>query len=232
VRVEWLARDLFVDGLGVGLDAPGVVIGLLALAVSIEALRTWRHAAWRGWRMAALLLAPYLAWIALGQNLRDQPRHALPLVAALVGCAGLAAARSAWALRLGVGLALAMSVRTALDAHARRSIPPPGQQLVDLARAQPAPGRLAVFGAASIRFFEMTELAAMAHPAGTLGDAQVGLTRLDVLPSRVWVTSEVLGRDQSRWPLVPVATLCRPARLDRRAPCLDVVEWKLPYLHP
>ena len=230
VRGVWLARDVAVDGLGVGLDAPGVLVGALALAVAIEALRMWRRARWCGWRMVVLLLGPYLVWVALGQNLREQPRHALPLVAALVASFGLAACRSPWAFRLGAGLALAMSVRTALDAHARRTIPPPGQQLVELARAQPAPELLAVFGTASVRFFEPTELARVAFPAGTLGDAQVGLTRLDALPARVWVTGEVLGRDQSRWPLVPVATMCRPPRIDRRAPCLDVYEWRLPYL--
>ena len=81
-----------------------------------------------------------------------------------------------------------------------------------------------------MRFFERTELAADAQPAGTLGDAQVQLTRLPVLPSRVWVTGEVLGHDRSPWPLLPLATLCRPARLDRRAPCLEVYDWRLPYL--
>jgi hypothetical protein len=109
-------------------------------------------------------------------------------------------------------------------------VPPPGQQLVQLAHAQPSPGALAVFGVSSVRFFELDELAPHAFAAGTLGDVQVRLTHLDTLPERVWVTDEVDGRDASPWPLVPVATLCRPPRIDRRAPCLDVFEWRLPYL--
>jgi hypothetical protein len=40
----------------------------------------------------------------------------------------------------------------------------------------------------------------------------------------------VQGRADSPWPLERIATLCRPARIDRRAPCLDVYEWKLPQL--
>jgi hypothetical protein len=230
IRAVWLARDLFVDALGVELDVPGVAIGVLLLAVMTHAVLAWRRAGWAGWRTALVLVLPYLAWVALGQNLRDQPRHVLPLAAMFAGALGLSAAGSRRAFWLVSSLALALSVRTALDAYARRSIAPPGQQLVDLVRAQPAPARLDVFGVTSIRFFEGTELAAQALPAGSLGDVQVGLTRVDRLPARVWVTGEVETKNQSRWPLDHVATLCRPPRLDRRAPCLEVSEWRPPYL--
>ena len=122
-----------------------------------------------------------------------------------------------------------MAARTARDAWARRTIPPPAQQLVDLVRAQPSPERSAVFGTTSVRFFEGTELEDHAFPAGSLGDAQVRLTRLPSLPVRLWVTGEV-PFETTRWPLERVATLCRPERLDRRAPCLDVYRWRVPYL--
>jgi hypothetical protein len=230
IRAAWLARDVFVDALGIELDGPGVAIGVLGVAVSIQAALAWRRARWAGWRQALVVVLPYLAWIALGQNLRDQPRHVLPLAAMIAGALGLSAVGSRRAFALVSSLALAMSVRTALDAHARRTIPPAGQQLVDLVRAQPAPGRIDVFGVTSIRFFEGTELSGQALPAGSLGDVQVGLTRVDRLPARVWLTDEVETRGQSRWPLEPVATLCRPARLDRRAPCLEVSEWRPPFL--
>jgi hypothetical protein len=230
IRAAWLARDVFVDALGVGPDATGIVIGALLIAATVQALLAWRRAAWAGWRAGLLLVLPYLAWVALGQNLRDQPRHVLPLAAAFIGAIGLAAKGSRRALALLSALAVALSVRTAMDSRARRAIPPAGQQLVELVRAQPSPDRIDVFGVASIRFFERTELAAHALPAGSLGDVQLGLTRVNRLPLRVWLTSEVETAHQSRWPLVPVATLCRPARLDRRAPCLDVIEWKPPFL--
>jgi len=128
-------------------------------------------------------------------------------------------------------LVVAMASRTAVDAWQRRTIPPPGQQLVDLVRRQPAPERSAVFGTSSVRFFESTELEGHAFPAGSLGDAELRLTRLPSLPVRVWLTSEV-PRERSRWPVEQVATLCRPERVDRRAPCLDVFRWRLPYLPP
>jgi hypothetical protein len=232
IRAAWLARDVFVDALGVDLDAPGLAIGVLLIAVSIQAWLAWRRARWVGWRPALALVLPYLAWIALGQNLRDQPRHVLPIAASLASALGLSAAFSRRGFALVSSLALAMSIRTALDAHARRTIPPAGQQVVDLVRAQPAPGRIDVFGVTSIRFFEGTELSGQALPAGSLGDVQVGLTRVERLPARVWLTDEVETGGQSRWPIEPLATLCRPARLDRRARCLQVSEWRPPFLPP
>ncbi len=230
IRVAWLTRDLFVDALGVDFDAIGAVIGLLGIVATTQAVLAWRRARWAGWRPALALALPYLVWAALGQNLRDQPRHLLPLATMLAVGLGLSTVGSRRAFALVSSFSLAMSLRTALDSHARRTIPPAGQQLVDLVRAQPAPERIDVFGVASIRFFEGTELADRAMPAGLLGDVQIGLTRVDRLPARVWMTDEVETRGQSRWPIEPVATLCRPARLDRRAPCLQISEWRPPFL--
>ena len=235
VRVVWLARDVLVDGLGVDRDALGVVLAAVLLSAAVLAMAAWRAASWRGWKAALLVVVPYALWIALGQNLRDQPRHTLPLVAMIA--AALALARGDGATRHARRAGRARDpVRDEGDAHCRR-LPAPAhhpaarrQQLLELARAQPEPERLAVYGVSSVRFFENTEMADRAAPAGSLGDVQIRLTRLDRLPSRVWVTGEVEGRDSSSWPLEPVATLCRPPRLDRRAPCLGVWSWRLPYL--
>lgn len=231
-RIVWLARDVFVDGLGMGSDALGLAIAVLLAAVAFVGLRAWGRARWRGWRVAVVVVAPYLVWVALGQNLRDQPRHVLPLVAMLAVTLGFVATTARGAAAAVASLVVAMSARTVQDAHARATVPPPGQQLVALARAQARPNDLAVFGVSSARFFEGTELADHAFAAGALGDVQLHLTRLDRLPSRVWVTSEVDASSGSPWPLVPVATLCRPARIDRRAPCLEVREWRLPLPGP
>jgi hypothetical protein len=230
VRFLWLARDVFVDGLGVGGDPLGLTTGVLLATATALALVTWYAAGWRGWRAVIAVLAPYLLWIGLGQNLRDQPRHALPLVVLLAAGLAIPSARSRRAGVIVGGLALAASIRTAADARARRTIAPPGQQLVELARRQRSPNRLAVFGGASVRFFETTELASSALAVWSLGDVRMALTRLDELPTRVWVTSELGGFDDARWPLEPVATLCRPRRVDRRTPCLGVYTWKLPFL--
>jgi hypothetical protein len=229
-RVGWLARDLLRDGLGVEADVLGVTIAVLLGTTAAIGARDWIRLGAPGGRAVLVLSAPYAAWIAVGQNLRDQPRHVLPLVVLAGVAAGALATRSRLKAVLAGALVLAMAVRTAGDARARRMIPPAGQQLVELARAQAQPGRLAVFGAASVRFFEPTELQAIARPARTLGDVGLELTRYDALPSTVWVTSELEGLAASRWPMTPVATLCRPARLDRRLPCLDVLSWRAPFL--
>jgi hypothetical protein len=230
VRLLWLARDVVVDGLGAGSDVLGIAVALLLAAACASALLSWKGAGWRGLRPALVVVLPYLVWIGLGQNLRDQPRHALPLVAMLAAGLALPAGASRRAFAIVSALALALALRTALDAHARRTVAPPGAQLVALARAQPDAQRLAVFGTSSVRFFELTELASRASTAGTIGDVELRLTRMPSLPSRVWLTSEVQTQGETRWPLVPVATLCRPPRLDRRMPCLDVQEWQASFL--
>jgi hypothetical protein len=230
VRLAWLARDVLVDGLGAGSGVLGVLLAALIVAACASAIVAWKGAGWRGLLPAVVLVAPYLLWIGVGQNLRDQPRHALPLVALLAAGLALPAGLSRRAFAIVSALALALALRTALDAHARRTVAPPGAQLVALARSQPDAEHLGVFGTSSVRFFELTELASQASTAGTLGDVQLRLSRMASLPSRVWVTSEVQTRGETRWPLVHVATLCRPPRLDRRMPCLEVQEWEAPYL--
>lgn len=227
VRLLWIARDILADGIGVGSDAVGLAIAALVATAAVQGLLAWRAARWRGWRVALALVVPYLLWIGLGQNLRDQPRHALPLVALLAAGLAIPVARSRGALAVVGALALVSSVRTASDAYARRTIAPPGQQLVDLVRTQRLPKRSAVFGVSSVRFFETTDLASCAWVVGSLGEARMVVTRLDDLPAFVWVTGEVAGLDTARRPLRPVATLCRPARIDRATPCLGVYEWSV-----
>ncbi|HTQ44855.1 MAG TPA: hypothetical protein VMI75_18980 [Polyangiaceae bacterium] len=230
VRLAWLARDLLVDGLGAGSGVLGVLLAALTAAACASAIATWKGAGWRGLLPAVVVVVPYLLWIGVGQNLRDQPRHALPLVALLAAGLALPAGSSRRAFAIVSALALALVLRTALDAHTRRTVAPPGAQLVALARAQPDPQRLAVFGTSSVRFFELTELAPRAFTAGSLGDVQLRLSRMESLPSRIWLTSEVQTQGETRWPLVHVATLCRPERLDRRMPCLEVQAWEPPFL--
>jgi hypothetical protein len=226
MRLAWLARDVFVDGLGVGMDVIGVGIGALAVTLACLGLASRpRVGAW------LLVPLPYLAWIALGQNLHQQPRHALPMVASVAAALAVAATTGPRARIVGGALLALVAARTALDAHDRRTTPPPGAQLVALARSLPR--GVATFAGPSARFFELDPGAGKAPigiNVGTLGDVRLALGRLSPLPSRVLVTSEVEGLAQSTYPLEHVATLCRPPRTDRRAPCLDVFDWKAPFL--
>jgi hypothetical protein len=229
-RLALLARDVFVDGLGAGVDPLGLAIAGALVLLALTALAAWRAQGWRGARAAALVLLPYLAWIAVGQNLRQQPRHALPLVVAFALGLALAATTGKRALALGVTLAALVGARTSLDAYARRTTPPAGAQIVAYARALPSPRRAAFFGGPTARFFEPTELADRAATCSSLGEVLVVLGRMNDLPSRVFVTSELEGKTEARPPLAETATFCRPPRIDRRAQCVTLYEWRLPYL--
>lgn len=228
-RVRYLLRDLFVDGLGAGPDGLGFAVAALTLVAIALALRAWRRAQWRAIGPAAIVLGPYLAWIAVGQNLRQEPRHALPLVISLAAGLALAAVFDR-STRVPVAALFALAaVRTALDAHDRRTIAPPGAQLVALVGSLPDAEAAMVFGGRSARFFERTPLATRAMTVGSMGDVTVALGRVDRLPARVFVTSELEDRDASPYVLQPFATLSRPARIDRRAPTLEVFEARGPF---
>jgi hypothetical protein len=237
-RIAYLARDVVVDGLGVGTDGLGLVIAFLVAVVGAHGLAAWRRVALPGAGYVAIALAPYLAWIALGQNLRQQPRHALPLVAAVAAGLALAAFDSERTRRLGVALASLVLLRTAQDAWARKETPPPGAQMVEAVaaladRASAAPerrDRVLVFGGPSVRFFEGTDLAGSARGAATWGDLRIALGRADELPSRVLATSELEGFDDPPYPARPWRTFCRPPRIERRAPCVRVVDLAVPFL--
>jgi hypothetical protein len=226
LRAAWLARDLFVDGLGVDADILGLGIAALGTGLGWLGFSAWRangypHARWLA------LFVPYAAWIGLGQNLHQQPRHALPLVAALAAALGLAATTSPRTRATGALFLALTALRTGDDAHARLTIPPPGEQLARLALSLAA--GVATFGGPSARFFELHP-GSVSGTVATLGEVHLALARLSPLPSRVLVTSELEGLATSSYPLEPLATLCRPARIDRRAPCIDVLEWKAPFL--
>lgn len=215
-RVVLLARDVFVDGLGVDADVLGVAIAASAAALAVVGVAAWRAARWHGARAAAIVLVPYAAWIAVGQNLRQQPRHALPLVVALAASLVVVAARSSPRVRaLAAVIALLVAARTFTDATSRRATPPPGAQLAEWMRDHEG----VVFGTASVRFLESTPVAARAGGASTLGDVVLGIARRE-RPARVYATSEVRGAADGAL----VAELCRPPRIDRRAPCLRVYD--------
>ena len=208
-RLALFARDIFVDGIGVDSDVVGValaVVLVLVIAVIVQGRGLSRTGT------LAAIGAPYALWIFVGQNLRDQPRHALPLVVATIAVVGVGAAR-AQTLKLALPLLGLMLTRTIMDGYDRRTTPPAGEQLVTYLRSHP---RDVVFGSASVRFFARTNIAYCAFPAETRGDVEIALTRMAHLPERVLVTSEVSDMDTA--PIV--VEFCRPARIDRKRACL------------
>jgi hypothetical protein len=226
MRAVWLARDLFVDGLGVDSDAIGIAIAIVIVMLTAVGFSEWRE---NGFPHARLLwlLAPYAAWITLGQNIHQQPRHALPLVVALVAALALAASGSRNPRTLGVALVGLLAMRTSSDANLRATAPA-GEQLVVLADSSASQDRqVAVFAGASTRFFELAPNPNVtAVTVATFGDAELALGHLPSIPSRILVTGELEGLPRAPRSLVPLTKLCRDPRVDRRAPCLDVYEWR------
>ncbi len=225
MRVAWLARDLFVDGLGVDSDTIGIAIAVVSVMLAVLGFLEWRENDFAHARVLWVLV-PYAAWITLGQNIHQQPRHALPLVVALVAALALAATGSRNPRTLGVAFFGLLAMRTSSDANARAT-PPSGEQLVVYAQSLASPDRpVAVFGGPSARFFDLAP-----HPdvtaatVGTLGDAELALGRLPSIPARFLVTSELQDLPIDSRSLVHLTKLCRDARVDRRAPCLDVYDW-------
>jgi len=229
-RVHYLARDLFVDGFGAGTDGLGLAIYAAGATTAALALLVWHGQSWRGWKAATIVLVPYLVWIAIGQNLRQQPRHALPIVVALsaaLAVAGVLDRRT----RASVVILFALAgLRSATDAYQRRRIPPTGMQLLTLVRGLPDPSQVMVFGGPSARFFENTELAPQAKSVASLGDALLALGQLDRLPARVFLTSEVERVDEPGYRFDAIAVLSRPPRIDRRLPTLAVAEMHASFL--
>jgi hypothetical protein len=176
--------------------------------------------------MAAAILAltvPYAAWLLVGQNLRFQPRHVVPLVAVGVGfVARLSRTRPRLAF---IALMAALGSRSLEDAVARQEIPPPGAQLLAYLRQHASVLPIestALYTGQSARFLDGTEWHPRTFPRERFGDVVLGLSRMDRLPDRVLVTNEVGDLEEAKPPPMELARFCRPVRLERRLPCLTL----------
>ena len=127
-RLFATARDLVYDGL---FPEP------LALAAAV-ALVAWARPrpSRRAWWLAATVALPYLIWIFVAQNVLEQPRHALPLVAAATLALALATRTRPLAASLLVALAAAVAVPLTVM---RVRVPPAPVQLAAWLAAR-APG--------------------------------------------------------------------------------------------
>jgi hypothetical protein len=228
IRARFLLRDVLADGFGAGTGVLGIVLFAVLGCTAFAAFAVWTQRTAgperrRELSRIILLVFPYLLWVTFGQNLREQPRHALPLVFLLaygLARAFLVARRE---LRpLFFLLMLLVLTRTSLDAGLRRTTPPQGAQLLAYLRAHAPLATTAVFTGASGRFLDGTEWQSRTHAAGSLGDALLAVTHFDSIPTPLLVTSELSALDEAPAPLALVATFCRPARIDRRTTCLQV----------
>ncbi|MBI5513828.1 MAG: hypothetical protein HY909_08675 [Deltaproteobacteria bacterium] len=216
LRARWLLGALMADGLGIHRSPIGA---LRALAwAGILGLGLWR--APRRALLLAALLVPYGVWVFAGQNLETSPRHVLPLLgwALWVGTEGLSVPTGRW--RWLAGGLLAGLVLTALPGAWRRRVEPP--PAVQASRWVEARGGGVVFGGASTRVLSWAGTRAL--PRTRVGEVDVTLERLDVLPRRVWLTDEVAFRERGRGALGPPVRFCRGAE----SPCLRLFPYTIP----
>ena len=211
-RVVAFARDLVYDGIWPNrLVLPAALIGC-ALG--------WRRPSPRARAVAAIVVVPYALWALLAQNVVEQPRHLLPLVAALIAAAAVAAAR-----RPLIGFALA-ALAFAASAPLVFHRGPPAAAVVAhrVAERFAARGDVVVFARRSARVMQSAEPSLPVRGADRVSDIFGTLERLDVLPRHIFYVAEELAADDDARSGAADDSLhfCRDARLDRQSPCVTL----------
>jgi hypothetical protein len=227
-------RDVFYDGFAPAWWALLLLLGLVALAVWVSRKRpigqeagAWPPRFLRGSRVLGLVLAPYALWAFFGQNVIEQPRHALPLVEGLVVLLAGVFAAAPLALGLACVTLAGASLPLAIERH---RLGPAPAQAAEWIRAHDPPTDTAVMTDRSWRFFTEMPGPYIVRQHAWLSEVIIDLTRFDRLPSHIVLTSEIDlhsgGGPHSplprRWSFEAGPTFCRDVRIDRAEPCLGL----------
>jgi hypothetical protein len=217
-RAIAFARDLVYLGIW-----PRGWLFAAALAVVALAVATARpRPSPRARAVAAVVVVPYAVWAWLAQNVLEQPRHLLPLVAAAVVALALACARRPLAGAALAGLAFAASAPLVVG----RPPPPPITLAHRLAATWPRRDDVVVFAGRSARLMQWAEPRLHVETRVAVSEVLGALERFDVLPRRVLVTSELVDDDPGRLSADDSLQLCRDARLDPQSPCLLLLSYR------
>jgi hypothetical protein len=209
------ARDLVYDGIW---PHPLALFVALVAAAMIA-----RRPSRRALGIALAVVAPYAIWVLFGQNVLEQPRHLLPLVAALILMLALATQSR---LPAAVALIVASAAASLPLAIARARVAPASARAAAwVASVEPQGSHALVYGMRATRLMQWAQPTLIVHPRQSFAEIEGDLARLDVLPHAVWVTSEVTGTPLHGRPLVAGPTFCRDARLDRQLPCVTVRQY-------
>jgi len=228
-------RGIFFDGLApAALPLMGIALVLLDTAVQARRLHRPTGGVARV-RAVLLALAPYAVWVFAAQNVIEQPRHLLPLVAGgllLLGCWLAPFPLSVVAICALTGCA---SLPLALE---RRRTPPAAAQAADWVAAHADPATTAVVATRSSRYFQALGPPLLVREHSWLSEILVDLSRFDRFPNAIFLTSEVdlhSGGGPSspipqRWQVEAGPQFCRDPRIDRREPCLGLSRliWSVP----
>lgn len=217
-RCAAFVRDLFFDGI-----APQAwALGLLGVIVLFAARRA--RFARREIGPALVVFVPYSLWALFGQNVLEQPRHALPAVLILV--AALACVLESRPLLAGVAILVTATASVPLALLHHRTATAAAQLAAHVAASYPADD-VAIFGGRSIRFVRQIAPRIVARERLWLSEVNVDLERLNRLPHHILVTSEIEVDPRRARRLVAGPTFCRDPRLDRRQPCLQLFVYAL-----
>jgi hypothetical protein len=216
-RAVAFARDLVYDGVW-----PNPWLLAAALAVAAFALVRAPRPSSRARALAAVVVVPYAAWALLAQNLVEQPRHLLPLVAALVVVLAAACARRWWA---GAALAaLAFASSAPLIIHRA----PPAAVVVAHRVVADYGSDVVVFGRRSARLMQWAEPTLHVETRDAVSEVLGALERFSVLPRRILVTDELTPDEPARLAAAHESLrFCRDLRVDRQSPCVALSRYKL-----
>ena len=219
-RAAAFARDLVYDGIW---PAPWALAA--AAVVAVAATYPWRRPPAGARALAAIVVVPYALWALLAQNVIEQPRHLLPLVAALI--VALARAVAARPLAGAALAALAFAASAPLVVH--RGPPAAAVVAARVAEKYPARDAVIVFARRSARLMSAAQPALLVRNADRVSDILGTLERLSVLPRRVFYVAEEVADDQPERTASADESLhfCRDARVDRQSPCVTLRSYNL-----
>ena len=222
-RALALLRDLVYDGIW-----PQPIGLAVALAGCLALAWPWRRPPASARAVAVIVVVPYALWALFAQNVIEQPRHLVPLVAAACVAIGLGAARSPRATIIGFALAaLAAAASAPLVLHRG----PPAAVVVAERVAARHPGRdeAIVFARRSARLMSATVPSLRVAPADAVSDILGTLERLPRLPPHVYYVAEELADDDPKHSATADDSLhfCRDARVDRQSPCITLRSYNL-----
>jgi hypothetical protein len=220
-RAFAFVRDLAYDGLWPNVFALAAALAGCALLA--------RSPSPRARAIAAVVVVPYALWAFFAQNVIEQPRHLLPLVAAACVAVGRAAVLRG-TVGPGVGVALVALAFAASTPLVVRRGPPAAAVVAE--RVAPRYGRDAVvFARRSARVMQAAAPTLLTRNADRVSEILGTLERLSVLPHHVlFVAEELIDDEPSRTgPADGSLHFCRDPRVDRQSPCVTLLSYNL---HP
>lgn len=165
---------------------------------------------------------PYAVWVLVGQNVVEQPRHLLPLIAALLLAMGFLFSSRPW---LGLPLCALIGWGASEAVWAQRHVLPLPLQMLTFLENHQSPTDTVLLGSRSLRFLHQYAPQWTVRERNELSEVPVELARLNVLPSQVLVTSELQADARELSQLHELAQFCRREWSEFEPRCLRLYRY-------